>query len=87
MDNITPGWYRVKTYRINEKHGSVLDIWGEMGYENELSRNDIKYIRKICEPYMNIRKMQFDRSNVVVDEILQPNEICLIRMLYIGEDA
>lgn len=87
MDNITPGWYRVKTYRINEKHGSVLDIWGEMGYENELSRNDIKYIRKICEPYMNIRKMQFDRSNVVVDEILQPNEICLIRILYIGEDA
>ena len=31
--------------------------------------------------------MQFDRSNVVVDEILQPNEICLIRILYIGEDA
>ena len=36
------GWYRLKVYRISEQHGSVLDTWKEMGYDNELSRNDIK---------------------------------------------
>ena len=81
------GWYRLKVYRISEQHGSVLDTWKEMGYDNELSRNDIKYFRRICEPYLTIRKVQTNKDYLMLDEVLSPNEICLIRVRYIGEEA
>ena len=87
LNGIKSGWYRVKVYRISEKHGSVLDVWREMGFDNELSRNDIKYFRRICEPYLTIRKFETNGNHLMVDEILSPNEICLIRVRYIGENG
>ena len=87
LEGLKEGWYRMKIYRISEKHGSILDIWQEMGYENELSRNDIKYFRRICEPYLTIRKVQTNKDHLMLDEVLSPNEICLIRIRYIGEEA
>ena len=85
MRNVKEGKYRVKVYRINNRHGSVLDTWEEMGYENELSRNDIKYLRRICEPYLTIRTTQTQEDRIEIEEELQPNEICLIRLRYVGE--
>ena len=85
LRGVKEGKYRVKVYRINSSHGSVLDTWGEMGYENELSRNDIKYLRRICEPYLTIHMTETVKDQIDVDEKLQPNEICLIRLRYVGE--
>ncbi len=84
LKNVKEGQYRVKIYRISSRHGSVLDIWSEMGYDNELSRNDIKYLRRICEPNLTIRKVNTEENNLIVENELLPNEICLIRVRYIG---
>ena len=85
LTGLKPGWYRLKVYRISEQHGSVMDIWGQMGYDNELSRNDVKYLRRICEPYLTIRRVETNKDHLLLDEMLMPNEICLIRVRYIGE--
>lgn len=38
LRDVRDGVYQMKTYSINEKNGSVLDIWAEMEYESELTR-------------------------------------------------
>jgi hypothetical protein len=55
-----------------------------MEYENELSRNDIKYFRRICEPNLTIRKKSTEDETLLLEETLLPNEICLIRARFIG---
>ena len=57
-----------------------------MGFDNELSRNDIKYLRRICEPYLTIQKRETSGGRMMIDEVLSPNEICLIRIRYIGDN-
>lgn len=82
LEGVTPGNYRVKVYRINEMSGSVMKIWGDLDYERELSRHDLKYFRRVCEPNMTIRTVAARDGDLVIDEVLQPNEITLIRVHY-----
>lgn len=84
LKDMKEGTYRIKVYRISDRHGSVLDIWGEMGYDNELSRNDVKYFRRVCEPNLSIRKVETVQGNLIINEELRPNEIAMIRVRYIG---
>lgn len=58
----------------------MLDIWESMDYDNELSRNDVKYFRRICEPKMSIRKAETVQGNLLIREELQMNEIAFIRI-------
>lgn len=58
LTDVAAGTYQVKMYRINEQNGSALNIWQEMDYEKELSRNDIKYFRRVCEPKLTIQKCE-----------------------------
>ena len=65
---------------INEKNGSVLDIWAEMEYESELTRNDIKYFRRTCEPRLKIQKVEAKEQTLDLDVTLAANEIAFIRL-------
>lgn len=78
LTDVRDGQYRVKVYRINYQSGSVLDIWQELDYENELSRDDIKYFRRICEPNMTIKKVEASGGTLSLDEELLMNEIAFI---------
>ncbi len=78
LEGVTEGPYRIKIYRINEQNGSVLKIWGDLDYEKEPSRNDIKYLRRVCEPGMTIRTAESKDRELVVEEELMPNEIAFI---------
>ena len=82
LDGVTDGLYQVKVYRLNESSGSVLKTWADLDYERELSRNDLKYFRRVCEPGMTIRTQTAEDGDLVIDEVLQPNEITLIRVRY-----
>lgn len=78
IKNVEDGTYQMKTYSINEKNGSVLDIWAEMGYESELTRNDIKYFRRVCEPKLKIQKIEAKDQKLDMDVVLEANEIAFI---------
>lgn len=83
LDGVLMGNYRIKVYRINEKYGNIMKLWSDMDYEKELSRNELKYFRRICEPNLTIRKMEAVDGKLEIDEELQPNEITFIRVNYI----
>ncbi len=82
LEGVTEGAYRVKTYRINDINGSVLKFWEDLDYEGELSRNDLKYFRRVCEPNMTIRTVESEEGNLMIEEELLPNEIMFIRVRY-----
>lgn len=80
MKDVEDGTYQVKTYCINEQNGSVLNIWAEMDYDGELSRNDIKYFRRACEPRLSILKCEAHNGKIQVDIRLGANEIAFIKL-------
>ena len=80
LTDISEGTYQIKVYRINEKNGSVFSIWSEMEYEKQLSRNDIKYFRRVCEPKLTIQKIKTEDSKMNLNIQLIANEIAFIRI-------
>lgn len=84
LTDAAEGIYQMKTYRINEQNGSVLNIWKELDYEEELSRNDIKYFRRVCEPKLSIQKCEPVDGVLDVQIQMQPNEIAFVRIRRIG---
>ena len=80
LRDVADGSYRVKIYRINDLNGSVLNKWKELEYEKELSRNDLKYLRRVCEPNLTMRKIQAVNGVLTIEEELLPNEIAFIRV-------
>ena len=80
LEDVEDGSYQVKTHRINDQNGSALNIWAETEYEKELSRNDIKYFRRVCEPKLTIQKLEAKKGRLHLNIRLLPNEIAFIRI-------
>lgn len=80
LEDMTDGEYQIKSYRINTQNGSVLNIWQEMDFEPELSRNDIKYFRRVCEPKLTIQKQVVEHHTLSLSIPMQPNEIVFVRV-------
>lgn len=80
LNDLPNGTYQIKTYCINIKNGNVMNIWKEMDYEKDLSRNDIKYFRRMCEPKLTIRKQEVEDAKLKLSIQMQYNEIAFIRV-------
>lgn len=80
LEGVQKGTYQIKTQQINEQYGDVLEIWGEMGYESELTRDDIKYLQRVCGSKIRIQSLKVDGDTMHIDINLMPNEIRLLRI-------
>lgn len=80
LTDLNDGEYKAKFYRINERSGSVINIWKELDFERELSRNDIKYFRRVCEPKLSIKKIDVDGGAIDLKLNMEANEIVYIRI-------
>lgn len=80
LTDMPNGSCQIKFYRINEQNGNILGIWRELQYEKELSRNDIRYFRRVCEPKLTMQKTEVQNHELELDLELQANEIVFIRV-------
>ncbi|MCD8020462.1 MAG: AraC family transcriptional regulator [Clostridiales bacterium] len=78
--NITDGTYQIKIYKINGSHGSVLKLWEEMDYEQDISSQDIRYLRRVCEPNLTIKKCIAKHNCIDLDLNMSANEIAFINL-------
>ncbi len=85
LSDVADGTYQMKIYRINEKNGSIMSIWGDLDYEKELSRNDIKYFKRVCEPKLTIQRMKSNEGQLTWRVTLLPNEITFIRIRKVAQ--
>ncbi len=80
LEGLKNGWYQIKISRINDQNGSILTLWHEMEYEQNLSANDIRYFRRMCEPNLTIHKAYADKHLLDFSIEMLANEISFIKI-------
>lgn len=80
LSDMEDGVYQMKMYRVNEKNGSILYIWKEMQYTQELDREDLKYFKRTCEPKLTIEKIRAEEGRIKTKIRLLSNEIIYIKI-------
>lgn len=86
LGDVRDGLYQAKLYRINDQNGSVQRIWKEMEYETNLSKEDIRYIQRSCEPKLSMQKIHTEDGVVRVRLTMMANEIAYISLRYLEEE-
>lgn len=81
--DIEEGLYQQKIYRVNENNGSVQRVWREMEFASDLSREDIHYIQRVCQPKLSMQKVRAAGQPLELELRLQPNEIAYISLTHI----
>ena len=81
LEDVADGIYQAKIYSISDEYGAVMDIWQELGFENDLTRDDIKYFRRNCEPKLAIKKVIAENNIISFDLSMRANEIVYINLL------
>lgn len=78
MVNLKKGKYRVKSYILNEKYGSVLDKWIELKSDNNLRSDEISYLKGISIPKLDIEYIDFNGEELNYSLELLPHEVRLL---------
>lgn len=72
--------YALRIFRINRSHGSVQTVWRELGYSRAMNREDIKYLRRICEPQLSMQTLAASGGTIKIDLQMQANEIAYVQI-------
>lgn len=80
LTGVEAGEYRVRTHRVNAQYGSILDLWHELDYSQNLSRRDIQYLQRICEPHLHLSAQRVTDGKLTLDLCLEPDEFLLVEV-------
>ena len=83
MIDLEPGReYSIRKRRIRDGEGSILGEWKKLGYDRELTGQDIRYLRTSCYPRMELVKKTADPEKGVLSiaVTLEANEVALIHL-------
>jgi beta-xylosidase/AraC-like DNA-binding protein len=76
--------YTIRQNILNEEKGSILDKWIAFGCDQELSREDIEYLKQTAVPEIISEKKKTINGSLRLGMKLEPNEI---RMIMIRKDG
>lgn len=79
---IREGKYFLRSYSVNQKWGSIQDVWEEMIGPVELGPEDLEYLSRITIPRMAITRTRSQGGRICFDVVLEPNEIQFIHVSY-----
>ncbi len=77
---IDEGEYVLDQRTLNRSHGSILDEWGRFSFENNLGRQEIKYLDSITMPILAQEHVQVKGQQFKTELILKPEEVTLLRI-------
>jgi len=80
IQGIKNGKYRIKEIKLNRKHGSVLDEWLKFGGVEDMKPDEIKYLKEICIPSMNVKHNLVEDNRIELKGTLNPHEIRLFEL-------
>ena len=72
--------YVIKTRSVSRNHGSILDEWKRLGYENRPEREDVKYLREICVPHLSMEHSRVMNGKLHHRILLDEQEFQLIHI-------
>lgn len=80
IKDVENGNYQMIIQKINEKSGSIQDIWVDLEYIQDLSDSEIKYLRRAAVPRMILRKFCVEDGCIQIEIHMRPNEITYINL-------
>lgn len=75
IDNVNNGIYIIKTFSISQISGNVQNEWKELDYFNDLSLQEVDYLKKWCQPKLTIRKVEAVNHTLIVETRIAAQEI------------
>lgn len=86
LRGVEDGVYQIKTRVVDDENGSVLDEWARMGYTDDLTANDIDYLRKICVPRIKVDIVTVSDGVLTLSTQLKANAIAFIHVYHLIKD-
>ncbi len=83
LTDIPNGEYQIRTLKVNAHNGSVMNIWKELGYSETLSEKDIQYIKKVCEPHLELESVTVTDNRIRLKLTMEPNEISVVEVKWV----
>lgn len=83
--NVMNGRYKIKTYAINEDNGSVQEEWRRMGLNNQLTKQEVDYLKRICTPFIQIREYEVKNQVLNFEVKIKAQEIQYLHISYLFE--
>lgn len=75
LNNVNNGMYQVKIFSVSHEEGNVQNEWFKLDYFNDLSVEEIEYLKRTCQPGLTIRKAEAKDHTLVVETRLTAQEI------------
>lgn len=75
LRNVNNGMYQIKTFSVNQENGNIQSEWKKLDYFNDLSVQEIEYLKRICQPKITIHKVKAVDHVLIVETRLSAQEI------------
>lgn len=83
LEAVRSGKYTIRMYSINQKFGSILDVWKDVNVEGEMTPEDIHYLERITTPRLLHQYCEERGGRLRFDVELEPNELKFVHISYI----
>lgn len=85
LTNVKNGRYKIKTYAINGDNGSVQEEWRKMGLSNQLTKQEVDYLKRICTPFIQIKEYEVTNQILNFEVLIKAQEIQYLHISYLFE--
>lgn len=80
LNDVENGTYKICIHKVNERYGSIINMWQDLEFSEDLSRKEILYLSHICEPHLQFRTIAVTNHTIPLNIIMAPNEISLLEI-------
>ena len=87
LDGLEEGTeYVIRTRSVSRHYGSVQDEWKRFGYENQLTREDVKYLRDISVPHLSMTRVKVKNGKLTHQIVLDEEEFQFLHIFQVDGD-
>ncbi|MCD8156015.1 MAG: helix-turn-helix domain-containing protein [Clostridiales bacterium] len=73
------GSYYIKKFEVNRTYGSAYDIWGQMGFPEDFSKDMEDYLREKSVPHITYSVQDVENA-LILDEIIPAHGLMLLEI-------
>lgn len=75
LKNLNEGDYHIKIYSINQEDGNLQFEWKKLGYFNELSLEEMEYLKSVTQPKLTLKHMACSDGTLEIVTNLNAQEV------------
>lgn len=80
ISNMEKGRYRGVISRLGPSNGGVLELWSSLGYDNDLTEDELEYLNRAAAPKVEAIQMESKGEELKLQIDIEPHEIVMVKM-------